>query len=58
MINLNISSFSLAMLQSLIQESLANSVEFVYSISPGLDIVFSSDVDVRCLLEKLTQVII
>ncbi|XP_065641313.1 protein O-GlcNAcase [Hydra vulgaris] len=45
-----------AMLLRLIQESKANSVEFVYSISPGLDIVFSSDVDVQLLQEKLTQV--
>lgn len=43
-------------LQVLINDAHAQNVDFVYSISPGLDIVFSSPADITSLKEKLQQV--
>jgi len=40
----------------LIDEAEDHGVSFVYAISPGLDIVFSSQKEVNALKEKLLQV--
>jgi len=44
-------------LTSLIEAATENDVEFVYAISPGLDITFSSSKDVSLLKKKLEQVL-
>ena len=43
-------------LTSLIEAASDNNVQFVYAISPGLDISFSSAKDVQFLKRKLEQV--
>lgn len=43
-------------LTGLIEAATENNVTFVYAISPGLDISFSSSKDVQCLKRKLEQV--
>lgn len=43
-------------LTSLIQAATDSGIEFVYALSPGLDISFSSQKDVQCLKRKLEQV--
>lgn len=43
-------------LSQLIQDATANGVSFIYAISPGLDITFSSDKEVALLKRKLDQV--
>jgi hypothetical protein len=43
-------------LTSLIEAAKENGVEFVYALSPGLDITFSSAKDVQFLKRKLEQV--
>jgi len=43
-------------LKRLIKSSQENNVEFIYAISPGIDIVFSSPKDIKHLKEKLRQV--
>lgn len=43
-------------LKELIAAAQLNHIDFVYSISPGLDIIFSSPEDVKLLHEKLKQV--
>jgi len=43
-------------LTGLIEAAAENDVTFVYAISPGLDISFSSSKDVQCLKRKLEQV--
>ncbi|XP_071171502.1 protein O-GlcNAcase-like [Mytilus edulis] len=43
-------------LTSLIQSATENNIEFVYAVSPGLDISFSSAKDLQCLKRKLEQV--
>ena len=45
----------LSELSSLISEAKANQVAFHYAISPGIDILFSSERDVNCLKKKLQQ---
>lgn len=40
----------------LIKETKGRGIEFVYAISPGLDITFSDDKDVQALRRKLEQV--
>ena len=46
----------LDILKSLIEKAESKNVQFVYAISPGLDIVFSSPADIVSLKEKLQQV--
>jgi len=41
---------------ALINSSKEYGVEFIYAISPGLDITFSSSKDIQCLKRKLEQV--
>ncbi|XP_033757465.1 protein O-GlcNAcase-like isoform X2 [Pecten maximus] len=41
---------------NLIEAATENNVEFIYAISPGLDITFSNSKDVQCLKRKLEQV--
>ena len=43
-------------LTGLIQSATESNIEFVYALSPGLDISFSSAKDVQCLKRKLEQV--
>ena len=43
-------------LTNLIEAASENSVDFVYALSPGLDITFSSSKDVTHLKRKLEQV--
>lgn len=43
-------------LTGLIEAATENNITFVYAISPGLDISFSSSKDVQCLKRKLEQV--
>jgi len=43
-------------LTSLIEAATENNITFVYAISPGLDICFSSSKDVQCLKRKCEQV--
>ena len=43
-------------LTALIEAATASSVSFVYAISPGLDITYSSSKDVQLLKKKLEQV--
>ena len=47
---------SVDQLAMLIRETADRGVEFIYALSPGLDIVFSSDKDVDALKKKLEQV--
>ena len=43
-------------LSQLIRKARARGIDFIYAISPGLDITFSSDEDVLLLKRKLGQV--
>ena len=43
-------------LRSLIQAATDNNVDFVYAISPGLDVIYSDKEDTAALKEKLDQV--
>ncbi|XP_077991979.1 protein O-GlcNAcase-like [Glandiceps talaboti] len=43
-------------LTSLIEAAKENNVQFIYALSPGLDITFSSAKEVTCLKRKLEQV--
>ncbi|XP_067658017.1 protein O-GlcNAcase-like isoform X2 [Haliotis asinina] len=43
-------------LTNLVEAAHQNNVNFVYAISPGLDITFSSTKDITCLKRKLEQV--
>ncbi|EGD82363.1 hypothetical protein PTSG_03030 [Salpingoeca rosetta] len=46
----------LARLSELIAEARRNNVEFIYAISPGLSMVYSSDTENKLLHDKLSQV--
>lgn len=48
--------FSLEQLVALISAAKQHDVEFIYAISPGLDITFSSPREVAALTRKLDQV--
>lgn len=48
--------FSLEQLIALIAAAKQHDVEFIYAISPGLDITFSSPREVAALTRKLDQV--
>lgn len=43
-------------MECLIDAALSQNVEFVYALSPGIDITYSSSKDVGCVKEKLSQV--
>jgi protein O-GlcNAcase/histone acetyltransferase len=43
-------------LRSLIQSAKTNNVNFVYSISPGIDIIYSRATEVKAIIRKLKQV--
>jgi hypothetical protein len=43
-------------LEQLISEASNKNVKFVYAISPGLDITYSSEQDINALHEKIQQV--
>ncbi len=47
-----------AELKVLIQCAKDNNVDFVYALSPGLDMVFSEKADNLCLKAKLEQVLL
>ena len=51
-----VSVFVTEHLTSLIEAAKENNVDFVYALSPGLDITFSSAKEVTCLKRKLEQV--
>ena len=40
----------------LIESAKENNITFVYALSPGLDITYSGEEDIKCLLAKLDQV--
>ncbi|KAI6176537.1 Bifunctional protein NCOAT [Aphelenchoides bicaudatus] len=44
------------LLRSLIQSANMNNVNFVYSISPGIDIVYSRPTEIKAIIRKLKQV--
>ncbi len=43
-------------LRRLIEESRSQGVTFVYAISPGLDMVFTAEKEIKALEQKLLQV--
>ena len=43
------------LLRHLIESSRAFGVDFVFSVSPGLDLIYSSDADLRQLLDKFEE---
>ena len=43
-------------IQILIEAAKQNNITFVYALSPGLDITYSDEEDVKRLLDKLDQV--
>ncbi|KAF1746826.1 hypothetical protein GCK72_023284 [Caenorhabditis remanei] len=50
------SNEEMTLLRSLVESARDNNVNFVYAISPGLDIVYSSDKEMDTLRKKLDQV--
>lgn len=44
------------LLRSLVQSAKMNNVHFVYSISPGIDIIYSQPSEVKAIIRKLKQV--
>ena len=45
-------------LRHMISSAKRRGVTFVYALSPGLDIIFSAKSDVKCLKQKLQQVLL
>ena len=43
-------------LRRLIEESKLHNIRFIYALSPGLDMIFSSEKEMKLLMDKLDQV--
>lgn len=50
------SSEEMTLLRSLVESAKDNNVNFIYAISPGLDIEYSSEIEMETLKKKLDQV--
>lgn len=54
--NSHLDSIYIAQLKALVHEAESRGLRFVYALSPGQDIVFSSSSDLTLLKRKLRQV--